>query len=135
MYVVAAMAPYLRSTVDGVLPARRLSSLQLAYYFTKKARITRDAAAAAGATSHHRERERATCACVRGGSTEWTEGPGGAARDAAPGAGMGGARAPPANDDVITAPRPPRPTAPPSRTPDAAAPARRSAAVGLTSIS
>ncbi|CAH2074889.1 unnamed protein product, partial [Iphiclides podalirius] len=67
------MAPYLRSTVDGVLPARRLSSLHLAHSVAKQARVSRGAAVAAGATSHHRIRQRATCACVRDGSTERTE--------------------------------------------------------------
>ncbi|CAD0198558.1 unnamed protein product [Chrysodeixis includens] len=108
------MAPYLKSTVDGVLPARRLSSLQLAYSVAKKARKSRGAAAAAGATSHHRIQQRATCACVRDGSTERTGALGGAAR-ARRGRGAAPPRPPPANDDVITAPRPPRAPRPPPR--------------------
>ncbi|CAK1552437.1 unnamed protein product [Leptosia nina] len=112
MYVVAAMAPYLRSTVDGVLPVRRLASLHLAHTIAKQARNSRGAAARA--TSHHRARQRATCACVLDGSTERT----GARRSrrARAGAERGGPAhrppaprhplsPPPANDAVI-APRP-----------------------------
>ncbi|CAH4009526.1 unnamed protein product [Pieris brassicae] len=64
------MAPYLRSTVDGVLPVRRLVSLHLAHTIAKRARQSRGAAARA--TSHHQKQQRATCACVLDGSTERT---------------------------------------------------------------
>lgn len=122
------MAPYRRSTVDGVLPVRRLSSLPLALSGEKKARKSRARAwSGPGAGSHHRNHcaRGATCACERcgfgvttgerragaawrraGGGRWGTSSGGGVCVVPAQRRDLFARRAAAANDDVITAPRP-----------------------------